>query len=191
MDPERYRTLHFEPLQEQDLPTIYSWLQAPQVREFYHPKPLPSWQETRESYLQRLHPNWPTKCFLICVDLRAIGYIQTYRVVDYPDYAETIDEADGIGIDLFIGDEGYLGNGWGRLSLLKFINDVAFPLFPKENVCWIHHDKLNHRALRASKAVGFQYLRDFVEDGSPKELLALGKDKCAGLARRMVADEHC
>jgi aminoglycoside 6'-N-acetyltransferase len=185
MDPVRYRTLLFEPLKEQDLPGIYSWLQAPHVREFYHPKPLPSWQETREKYLQRLDPDWPTRCFLICVD-RAIGYIQTYRVGDYPDYAVTIGEVRGISIDLFIGEPKYIGNGWGRLSLLKFINDVAFPLFPRENVCWIYHDKLNYRALRASKAAGFQHVRDFVEDGSQKELLTLCKGESAKLADRMV-----
>jgi hypothetical protein len=72
------------------------------------------------------------------------------------------------------------------LSLLKFINDVAFPLFPRENVCWIYHDKLNHRALRASKAAGFQHVRDFVEDGSQKELLTLCKGESAKLADRMV-----
>jgi aminoglycoside 6'-N-acetyltransferase len=185
MDRERYRTLRFEPLKEQDLPGIYSWLQAPHVREFYHPKPLPSWEETREKYRQRLGPNWPTKCFLIGVG-RAIGYIQTYRVADYPDYAKTIGEAEGISIDLFIGDPQYVGNGWGRCILLKFINDVAFPLFPRENVCWIYHDKLNHRALRASRAVGFQYVRDFIEDGCERELLSLRKDESAKLANRMV-----
>jgi aminoglycoside 6'-N-acetyltransferase len=183
MDPEQYRTLRFEPITEQDIPAIYSWLQMPHVREFYHTRPLSSWQETREKYLQRLDPNWPTKCFLICVG-RAIGYIQTYRIADYPDYAATIGEAEGIGIDLFIGEQPYIGNGWGRLSLLKFINDVAFPLFPSESVCWIYHDKLNHRALRASKAVGFRYVRDFIEDGSQRELLALRKDECAKFADR-------
>lgn len=27
---------------------------------------LSSWPETLEEYFQRLDPNWPTKCFLIC-----------------------------------------------------------------------------------------------------------------------------
>jgi aminoglycoside 6'-N-acetyltransferase len=122
---------------------------------------------------------------LICVG-QAIGYIQTYRVIDYPDFAATIGEAEGIGIDLFIGEPAYVGNGWGRLSLLKFINDVAFPLFPRENVCWIYHDKLNHRALRASKAVGFQHARDFIEDGNQMELLSLRKDECAQRAEALL-----
>jgi aminoglycoside 6'-N-acetyltransferase len=186
MDPERYRTLRFEPLKEQDIQGVFSWLQLPHVRKFYHPKPLPSWRETREKYLQRLDPDWPTKCFLICTG-RPIGYIQTYRVADHPDYAETIGEFEGISVDLFIGEPQYIGNGWGRVSLLKFINEVAFPLFPREEVCWIYHDKMNHRALRASMAVGFQYVRDFIEDGTQKELLTLSKAEGAALAGRVVA----
>jgi len=36
MDPVRYRSLSFQPLKKQDLPLMYSWLQKPHVREFYH-----------------------------------------------------------------------------------------------------------------------------------------------------------
>ena len=38
MDQARYRELSFEQLKEQDLPLMYSWLQEPHVREFYHRK---------------------------------------------------------------------------------------------------------------------------------------------------------
>ena len=136
MDPVRYRNIGFEPLQEQDLPLMYCWLQEPHVREFYQRKGVSSWEETRDHYLELLVIDWPTKCFLSCVG-RPIGYIQTYRVADYPDYAATIGEVAGISVDLFIGDADHLGIGWGRLILLKFLNEVAFPLFPGENVCWI------------------------------------------------------
>src|SRR5262245_53132286 len=91
MEPARYRQLSFEPLREQDLPQVYSWLNAPHIREFYHRKAVPHWEEMRRQYLQRLDHDWPTKCFLSCVG-PPIGYIQTYRVADYPEYAATIGE---------------------------------------------------------------------------------------------------
>jgi aminoglycoside 6'-N-acetyltransferase len=122
---------------------MYAWLQVPHVREFYHRKPVPSWEEMREEWVRRLDPDFPTKCFFSCVGGRPIGYIQTYRIQDYPDYAAMIVETDGISIDLFIGDSGSLGIGWGRLILLKFLDEVAFPLFQEEDVCWIYHDKRN------------------------------------------------
>jgi RimJ/RimL family protein N-acetyltransferase len=185
VDQVRYRELSFEQLKEQDLPLIYSWLREPHVREFYHRKGVSSWEETRDHYRERLAIDWPTKCFLSCVG-RPIGYIQTYRVADYPDYAATIDEVEGISVDLFIGDADHLGIGWGRLILVKFLNEVAFPMFPGENVCWIYHEKLNQRALRASQAAGFRYVRDFIEDGSRKELLRLTKEECARLVLSRV-----
>jgi aminoglycoside 6'-N-acetyltransferase len=167
-------SLSFRRIEEADLSTIYSWLQKPHVREFYHRKRLPSWDEMRANYLQRLDPAWPTKCFLSCID-HPIGYIQTYRIADYPEFAATIGETQGISIDLFIAEEEYVGRGWGRLILRKFLHEISFPLFPQEEVCWIHHEPANQRALRASKAAGFRYVRNFVEEGEIKELLILQK----------------
>ena len=171
----RYDQLSFRRIAEEDIPTIYSWLQEPHVREFYHRNSVPSWEETRRHYLQRLDPGWPTKSFLSCVG-HPIGYIQAYRIADYPEYAAMIGETEGISVDIFIGESGFLGVGWGRLILRKFLDEVAFPLFHPEKVCWIYHEPANQRALRASKAAGFQYVRDFIEDGALKELLMLRRE---------------
>jgi len=162
-------TLHFQQMKEEDLPRIYSWLEEPHVREFYHRKTLPSWEEMNEKYRQRLDPAWPTRCFLSCLD-HPIGYIQVYRIADYPEYAAMIGETEGISIDLFIGELEYVGRGWGRRILMQFLDEVAPHLFPNENICWIHHEPANQRAVHASKAAGFQYVRNFLEEGDVKEL---------------------
>jgi hypothetical protein len=154
MDSVRYREIAFAPLRREDIPVIFAWLQQPHVLEFYCKKPA-VWEETRTHYLQRLDPASPTKCFLVRSD-RPFGYIQTYRIADYSLTASMLGETNGIGIDLFIGDPEYLATRWGRNMLLKFLNEIAFPLFPEENVCWIYHEAAKHRAMRASKAVGFQ-----------------------------------
>ncbi len=182
MDALRYRSLSFEPLKPDDLPLLYAWLQEPHIREFYHTKNIPDWDEMRAEYLQRLNPDWPTRCFLIFSAKATLGYIQAYRVADYPEYANMIGEDRGISLDLFIGDAASIGNGWGRLILLKFLKDVAFPLFPAEDVCWIYHDRLNQRALRASRAVGFRHVRNFSEDGAAKELLVLRREEASASA---------
>jgi aminoglycoside 6'-N-acetyltransferase len=177
MDASQYRTLNFKPLKEEDLPVLYAWLQAKHVREFYHRKTVPSWKEMHAEYIQRLDPDWPTRCFFSYSGVTPLGYIQTYRVEDYPEYGAMIGEDKGISLDLFIGDAALIGKGWGRLILLKFLRDVAFPMFCEEHVCWIYHDKQNHRALCASRAAGFRHVRSFTEDGDLKELLALNRDE--------------
>ncbi len=184
MDLARYRSLTFEPLREQDIPTLYSWRREPHIREFVQ-RQAPTWEGIRDKYLPRLDPAWPTKCFLSC-DSGPMGYIQTYRIADWPEYAATLSEVSGISVDLFIGDPEYLGKGWGRVILLKFLNEVAFPMFPEEQVCWILHDKLNHRVLRASRAAGFRYVRDVLEEGIPNELLVLSRHHTAVLAEGMA-----
>ena len=186
MDPQRYRSLKFELLREEDIPILYSWLQKSHVREFYHKKCVPEWNEIRAEYLQRLDPDWPTKCFLSYAGLVPIGYVQAYRVADYPEYAATIQEDTGISLDLLIGDAEFVGKGWGRLILLKFINEVAFPLFGGEHICWIYHEELNHRALAASRAAGFKHVRYFSEEGDAKELLAVSRNEVSTLAARVL-----
>ena len=186
MDPARYRDLSFEALNEASLSLLYRWLQQPHIREFYHKKCIPSWEEMRAEYLQRLNPDWPTRCFLSYSNSIPMGYIQVYRVADYPEYAAMIGEDHGISLDLFIGDTDFMGNRWGRLMLLKFLTEVAFPRFHAEDVCWIYHDRLNHRALSASQAVGFRHVREFTEEGDRKELLVLGRDDAMALASAVV-----
>jgi aminoglycoside 6'-N-acetyltransferase len=168
-------------MKEGDLPVLYAWLQAPHVREFYHRKSVAGWEEMRAEYLQRLDPDWPTRCFISYFGMTRLGYIQTYRVADYPEYSAMIGEDKGISLDLFIGDAALLENGWGRLVLLKFLRDVAFPMFCEEHICWIYHDKQNHRALRASMAAGFRHVRNFTEDGDLKELLCLNRDEVSAI----------
>jgi aminoglycoside 6'-N-acetyltransferase len=178
----RYRNLKFDPLEDKDLPVLYSWLQKPHIREFYHKKSLPDWEEMSADYRRRLSPDWPTRCYLSYAGLVPMGYIQAYRVADYPEYAAMIGEDQGISLDLFIGDLAFVGKGWGRLILLKFLNEIAFPLFQPEEICWIYHDKLNHRALSASRAAGFRSVRDFTEEGDLKELMALSRAEVMAIA---------
>lgn len=183
MDLARYRSLSFEPFKDEDLPRIYRWRNSPHVREFYQRKP-PTWEGVREKYIPRLRPDSPTKCFLVSAG-DCMGCIQTYRVADWPEYAATIGQRTGISVDLFIGEAGYVGKGWGPLILVRFLRDVAFPLFPEENTCWIAHDKLNHRAIGASRAAGFRYVRDFVEEGIQHELLLIEKQDVARIPDRL------
>ena len=73
----------------------------------------------------------------------------------------------------------------GASNLVRFLRDVAFHLFPKENTCWIAHDKLNHRALGASRAAGFRYVQDFVEEGIQQELLLIEKQDVAAISQTL------
>jgi hypothetical protein len=79
--------------------------------------------------------------------------------------------ADGISIDLFIGNPAHLG----RTALRAYLQVVAFPLYGSEHRAYIGHDLTNTAALLCSQAAGFRPLRPFMEDGA--EMLLLVNDK--------------
>jgi RimJ/RimL family protein N-acetyltransferase len=72
-----------------------------------------------------------------------------------------------------------LGRGMGRAMLGAYLRGFAFPLFPNERRCFVAHDVENHAAIACSRAVGFEMVGPFLEDGIPNLLLALYRDKWA------------
>lgn len=170
-DSPDYAVISFEPLKREHIGRLCQWREQPHVREYYSPLPI-SREAALEKYLPRLDPASPTKAFVIRTTI-PIGYIQAYRLCDWPEYAAIVGEIDGISVDLFVGEESYVGCGWGRRTLIKFLTEVAFPIFPDQRVCWMSHDLGNERARRAARAAGFQPVRTILEDGKSKELLVL------------------
>jgi RimJ/RimL family protein N-acetyltransferase len=163
--------LRFEPLKEENLPTVFAWLQHSHVREFYQFQ-TPVWEEIRTQHMRSFAPDSPTRKFLISAE-QPIGYIQVWRVADSPEYTVSWNVSGGISLDLFIGDPESVGQGWGRLILAKFLHEIAFPLFPDEKVCWIIHDVRNERAQRASVAAGFSYSHDVIVHDKAHTVLRL------------------
>lgn len=98
--------------------------------------------------------------------------MQCYRIADWPEWEAIVATDEGISIDLFIAEPGLVGRGLGHRMLEGYVNDVAFPRFADERVCWITHEAENVAALRCSQAVGFRVVRDFVEDGKASLLLS-------------------
>src|SRR5665213_3041111 len=129
----RYNDLRFDPLREEDLAMLFGWLQQPHVREFYQ-RDIPICDEIRAQYLKTSL----TRKFIVSVD-RPIGYIQAWRIADSPDYTASCGVSTGISLDLLIGEPAFLRQGWGRRILICFLHDIAFPMFPEEDVCWIIH----------------------------------------------------
>jgi aminoglycoside 6'-N-acetyltransferase len=163
----------FEPLLEDHLPRLFKWLQRPHVREFYQ-RDTPVWNilkvNTRDS---------PTRQYIISAD-RPIGYIQTWRIADYPKYTASWGVSAGISLDYLIGEPDFIGRGLGSRILIHFLQEIAFPMFPDEECCWIVHDHLNQRAIRASKAAGFRQSHEVDFHGSTHALLQLMRDSCFG-----------
>jgi aminoglycoside 6'-N-acetyltransferase len=166
--------ISFRRLEQSDLPMLTEWLAEPHVRRFYQKIPV-SLEDVTLEYGPAIRGEEPSSCHLAFCNSEPFAYLQCYRNRDYPDWARIIDVADGISIDLFIGNPGYLRRGLGRTVLRAYVQQVAFPLYAREQLAFIGHELTNTAALRCSAAAGFRPLRPFLEDGVEMLLLVFDK----------------
>jgi aminoglycoside 6'-N-acetyltransferase len=152
--------ISYRPLEERDLPLMVDWLNRPHLRRFYQPEPI-SADAVAAKYAPRIRGEVPTLSSLALLDGAPLGYLQCYRLDDWPDWAATIGVEHGVAIDLFIGEPALIGSGLGRRMLAGYVEGVAFVRFPDEQLCWIAHALDNHAARAGSRAAGFTPVREF------------------------------
>jgi RimJ/RimL family protein N-acetyltransferase len=153
----------FRPLAESDLPLIHAWLNNPEVARWYgldlENLTRPTLNQVVEHYMPRIRGERPTFCYVIMSGPRPAGFIQTYRVGDYPDYARAIDYDDEAwAIDLFIGEDDHRGGGFASRALVRFLKSEVFSRTGVE-VAVISPNLANKRALRAYEKAGFRHLK--------------------------------
>jgi aminoglycoside 6'-N-acetyltransferase len=154
-------TVSFRPLTAGDLPLLYDWLQQEHVRRWWTDRE--TYEEVVEHYLPSIEGSDPTDLYLIVLDDRRAGFIQSYRVSDYPEYQELVAVEDGVaGVDVLIGEPGLIGRGVGSEALHRFVRDVVFS-DPGIHACVADPDAENHASLRVFEKAGFRVVRGFVD----------------------------
>ena len=132
--------------------------------------------ESIAEYRRAIEGREPTDHFLIEVDGRPVGMIQTYLVSDYPDWDEVVQVGAGVaGVDLLIGAADQVGSGLGPEVLMQFARDVIFER-PGTLAVVATVEEPNHRSWRAFEKAGFRHVRDVEEDGLPNRLMRLDRD---------------
>ena len=158
----------FQPLRREHLPLLSDWLAREHVRRW--------WRDGGQSLQHAedaLAGRDSTEYFLIVLDERPIGMIETYLVADNPDWGATIGEGEGAaGLDLFIGEEDAVGRGLGPQVLAQFARDVVFAR-PETQSAVATVEEANRRSWRAFEKAGFEHARDVEEDGLPHRLMRL------------------
>jgi RimJ/RimL family protein N-acetyltransferase len=155
--------IEFREITEADVAQLQVWLRRPHVAKWWP-------DEDATTYLAQPHEH-----FLIVLDGRPVGMIQTYRVADYPEWQEVVgDDPDLAGVDIFIGEEDLTGVGVGPLALTAFANEVVFA-DPSVVACVATVDEDNGRSWRAFEKAGFRRVRDVEENGRPHRLMRLDR----------------
>ncbi|RAP35986.1 hypothetical protein B1207_10455 [Legionella quinlivanii] len=147
--------IKFQKLSYEDVPMLFKWFNLSHVQEYYS---LRYW--SKDEVLHKLEPyitgEKPVSGFLIKIDDKAVGYIQTYKVIDFPwDNQDLPNEIinNSAGIDLFIGDAALLGKGFGYKIIDQFLAESIWPEF---NYCIVDPQINNKPAIRCYEKLGFK-----------------------------------
>ena len=163
--------IHFKKLQFEDLPLLVAWRNTDFVAEWWHDEEPATLESLREEYGPLITGQDPTQAFLIFYGETPIGYIQTYRFRDNPDWLRAIQpEGEAAGVDILIGDSGYIHKGLGPLTIKKFLKEIVFNQAGIDN-CFIDPEPANRAAIRAYEKAGFTYWKTLpagIVEGEPE-----------------------
>jgi aminoglycoside 6'-N-acetyltransferase len=166
----------FRALGRDDLGLVYEWLRREHVRRWWDEHE--SYEDVARHYLPAIEGRRPVDLYLILLDGRPVGFIQTYLVADHPDFAALVGLGAGVaGVDLFIGEEELTGKGLGSEVLRAFVRDVVFAE-PATTVCIADPDVRNAASLRAFERAGFRRVGEFLEpeDGKLHAIVRLDRE---------------
>jgi RimJ/RimL family protein N-acetyltransferase len=153
----------FRPLAEADLPLVHAWLNNPEVARWYglgfENQTSPTLEQVAEYYAPRIPGEQPVICYIIEAAGRPVGFIQTYRIGDYPEYARAVDyDDDAWAIDLFIGEDDCRGGGFGSAAVSRFVETEVFSQ-PGVDTAVMSPNPDNKRGIRAYEKAGFRHLK--------------------------------
>ena len=170
------REIGFRRLGRGDLGLMYEWLRREHVRR---------WWDEHESYddvarhcLPSIEGRRLVDLYLILLDGRPVGFIQSYLLADHPDFAALVELGAGVaGVDLFLGEEELTGKGLGTEVLRSFVRDVVFAN-PEVTACIADPDVRNAASIRAFEKAGFRRVGEFLEpsDGQMHTLVRLDRE---------------
>jgi RimJ/RimL family protein N-acetyltransferase len=154
-EPLTLREIAFRPLSIDDMQSMFLWLLRPHVARWYAAPPA-TFAEVVAKYGPRTLPGSPVLAHVILVDGKDAGYIQVYPLDLFPDYARRLGCAAGeAGMDLFIGDELFLGWGLGTRAIRHFVDEVVFAR-PEVSACIAGPSDGNAVSIRAFEKAGFR-----------------------------------
>lgn len=173
--------LGIRPLNAADVTLLHHWRNTPHVVRWY--KPALSLEEAYAKYVPRTRGEEPTRAYLILYAGQPIGYIQVYRIRDYPEYQKYVQvEEDAAGVDLFIGEPDFVHRGLGAPILRCFLREVVFA-DPAIHLCIIGPEPENRAAIRAYQKAGFRHFKtvQLPDEDAPAYLMRIEREAVLGL----------
>ena len=161
-----------------DLRDLTRWRSNEHVHRWWasYGDPTPELVEAR--YGPRIDGMTPTRMWVVEVNGRSIGFVQDYRIGDYPDYAVLGPDPDAIGVDYAIGEPGWTGRGLGVRVLWAWMLR-ARKRFPQASTYFAAPDHRNVASLRVLDKLGFErglWFDEPQEDGTVATVIGCSLD---------------
>lgn len=137
-----------------DLTDVTRWRQSEHVRRWWASEGEPTADRVEERYAPCIDGLTPTRMWVVEVNGRSVGFLQDYRVGDYPDYALLGPDPESIGVDYLIGDPAWVGRGLGTRMLWAWMLRARHRL-PDATTYFAAPDHRNAASLRVLAKAGF------------------------------------
>ncbi|MDF3034572.1 MAG: family N-acetyltransferase [Alphaproteobacteria bacterium] len=154
----------FKSLKDTHLALLLKWLESSHVKKWWDQDIVWTDQLIREKYGTYVDGYKEEKgvrkgmhAYIICVDDQEIGYVQFYNAYDFlrEDNVslKKLGLSESLGaLDIFIGEEIFVGKGWGTRIIKKICQEYIDPRF---EACFVDPDSTNLQAIRAYEKAGF------------------------------------
>jgi len=104
-----------------DLPDVTRWRQSEHVRRWWASEGEPTPERIEARYGPCIDGMSPTRMWVAEVNGRSVGFVQDYRVGDYPEYAVLGPDPDAVGVDYALAEE-WSGRGLGARVLWAWMS---------------------------------------------------------------------
>jgi RimJ/RimL family protein N-acetyltransferase len=143
--------IQFKSLTEENLRLIEGWMKLPHVKEVWDSGV--EWDLVHEKHSLRMGSDL-VKQFILYVDGKPIGYFQYYWAAKVGDgWWQGFDQST-VGIDMYLGERGYLGKGIGKASIRAFL-EMIFSMPEAEQVI-ADPSPTNLRIQKLLQEIGFE-----------------------------------
>jgi aminoglycoside 6'-N-acetyltransferase len=137
-----------------DLEDVVAWRSDPEVTRWWTPGELTDRATIEAKYGERVDGLSPTRMWVVEINGRSVGFVQDYRIGDYPDYALLGPSRDAVGVDYAIGADQWRGKGLGQRVLWAWMRR-ARTRFPDATEYFAAPDHRNVASVRTLRKAGF------------------------------------
>lgn len=137
-----------------DLPDVARWRAATHVDKWWAGDGATTLEAVTRKYGPDIDGTTPTRMWVAEANGRSIGFLQDYRIGDYPEYAVHGPDPSAIGFDYAIGDPAWLGRGIGTHMTWTWMLR-AHKRFPDATAYFAAPDHRNRASLRMLAKLGF------------------------------------